>query len=253
MLTAYRKVHLKADKGGALVVMTREQYIEKVEKHISDAKYTSLPADPTEKVVRKINRIAKPILKHCTIPNQYKTYALLNNDRTPVMYGLPKVHKDGVPIRPIVSSISAPFDGIAWILDRILQPLLKLILTITLSTKDFTQYITKISIDWTSKEYYFLSAEIDSLYTSVPVDQVINNILNLISEHDIETFSLTQDDIRHLLLLALQDNYFKFNDVYYMQGNCLAMGNRLAVVASNSFVYELERKLFADLPNQPLL
>ena len=38
-----------------------------------------------------------------------------------------------------------------------------------------------------------------------------------------------------------------------MQGNCLAMGNRLAVVASNCFVYELERKLFSDLPNQPLL
>ena len=105
------------------------------------------------------------------------------------MYALPKVHKDGVPIRPIVSSIGAPFDGIAWILDRIFQPLLKLIPIITLSTKDFTQYITNISIDLTSKEYYFLSADIDSLYISVPVDQAINNILNLISEHDIDTFS----------------------------------------------------------------
>ena len=99
----------------------------------------------------------------------------------------------------------------------------------------------------------YIYADIDSLYTSVPVDQAINNILNLISEHDIDTFSLTQDDIRHLLLLALRDNYFKFNDVYYMQRNCLAMGNRLAVVASNCFVYELEQKLFTDLPNQPLL
>ena len=116
------------------------------------------------------------------------------------MYGLPNVHKNGVPIRPIISSIGAPFDGIAWILNRILQPLLKLIPTITLSTKDFTQYITNIFIDWTSKEYYFLSANIDSLYTSVPVDQAINNILNLLSEHDIDTFSLTQDDIRQLLL-----------------------------------------------------
>ena len=151
----------------------------------------------------------------------------------------------------LIMSIS--IDGITWILDRILQPLLKLIPTITLRTKDFTQYITNISIDWTSKEYYFLFADIDSLCTSVPVDQAINNILNLISEHDIDTFSLTQDDIRQLLLLALQDNYFKFNDVYYKQGNHLAMGNRLAIVASNCFVYELERKLFADLPNQPLL
>ena len=61
---------------------------------------------------------------------------------------------------------------------------------------------------------------------------------------DIDTFSLTQDDIRHLILLALQDNYLKFNDVYYMQGNCLAMGNHLAVVASNFFCLRIGAKTF---------
>ena len=37
-----------------------------------------------------------------------------------------------------------------------------------------------------------------------------------------------------------------------MQGNCLAMGNRLAVVAPNCFVFTLERKLFSILPARPL-
>ena len=37
-----------------------------------------------------------------------------------------------------------------------------------------------------------------------------------------------------------------------MQGNCLAMGNRLAVIAANCFVFKLERKLFSILPARPL-
>ena len=37
-----------------------------------------------------------------------------------------------------------------------------------------------------------------------------------------------------------------------MQGNCLAIGNRLAVVAANCFVLKLERKLCSILPARPL-
>ena len=38
-----------------------------------------------------------------------------------------------------------------------------------------------------------------------------------------------------------------------MQGNCLAMGNRQAVIAANYFVYTLEEKLFSILILKPLL
>ena len=65
----------------------------------------------------------------------------------------------------------------------------------------------------------------------------INNILNFISEHNLGTFNLKHDEVRDLLRLSLQDNYFKFNDICYMQRNCLAIGIRLAVVAANCFVY----------------
>ena len=50
-----------------------------------------------------------------------------------------------------------------------------------------------------------------------------------------------------MLSLALCDNYFKYNDKYYVQGDCLAMGNRLFVMAANCFVYSLEKKLFSKL------
>ena len=41
----------------------------------------------------------------------------------PQMYGLPKVHKEGTPMRPIVSAISSPSYNLAKELMRILTPL----------------------------------------------------------------------------------------------------------------------------------
>ena len=127
--------------------MTRELYINKVNEHIIKANYVNLSEDPTRSYIQKLNSVAKPILKRSAMPDNLKTYALLNNDRVPVMYGMPKIHKKDIPIRPIVSSIGAPFDGIAWILDRILQPLLRLIPPIVLSTKEFIHRLKNLSIN----------------------------------------------------------------------------------------------------------
>ena len=138
---------------------------------IIKANYVNLSKDPTRSYIQKLNNVAKPILKRSTIPDHLKTYVLLNNDRVSVMYGMPKIHKKDIPIKSIVSSMGAPFDDIAWILDHILQPLLRLIPIIVLSTKEFIHRLKDLSINWNCKDFYFISADIDSLYTSVSVDQ----------------------------------------------------------------------------------
>jgi hypothetical protein len=73
-----------------------------------------------------------------------------------------------------------------------------------------------------------------------------------VTEHNIDTFNLDLNELHILLGLALQNNYFKFNNCFYKQGNCLAMSNRLAVVAANCFVFKLEKQLFSTLPNKPV-
>ena len=63
----------------------------------------------------------------------------------------------------------------------------------------------------------------------------------------INIFGISIEDFCKLLSLALCDNYFKYNDKYYARGDCLAMGNRLSVIAANCFVYSLGKKLFSKL------
>ena len=61
--------------------------------------------------------------------------------------------------------------------------------------------------------YNILSADMDSLYNSILVDEAINCIKKLISEYNVNTFNSNLNNIRTLLNLALQDNYFKFNNI----------------------------------------
>ena len=93
----------------------------------------------------------------------------------------------------------------------------------------------------------FLAADIESLYTNVPILEAIDSIIDLCIQFNIDTCGISIEDFCKLLSLALCDNYFKYNDKYYAQGDCLAMGNRLSVIAANCFVYSLEKKLYSKL------
>ena len=163
------------------------------------------------------------------------------------LYGLPKIHKDGAPIRPIISACKSPTDNLSWILDRILHPLLCLIPILVLNSVDFISKLKTLNLDWKSDNIIFIAADIESLYTNVPILEAIDSIIDLCIQFNIDTYDISIEDFRKLLSLALCDNYFKYNDKYYAQGDCLAMGNRLSVVAANCFVYSLEKKLFSKL------
>ena len=115
----------RADEGGTIVVLDKQQYIDKIDENINKVGYQQIDQNPTSFIQNKILKIVKPILKKSSINKDIITYSLLNNNRTPVLYGLHKLHEIDIPIRPVVSACSSPTDGLSWIMDRMLQPILK--------------------------------------------------------------------------------------------------------------------------------
>ena len=101
---------LPVDKGTATVVMTNEQYNEKMDEHLGAFTYSLLKKDPTESLARKLDAILKKLLKENKISKQFHDNSRVLHPRAPQIYGLPKIHKPGNPLRPIVSfyGISAP-------------------------------------------------------------------------------------------------------------------------------------------------
>ena len=69
-----------------------------------DPSYRTLTKDPTEATERKTTYL----IKKTTLPEDLCKKLCPTGSRRPRLYGLPKIHKEGVPLRPIVSNIGDP-------------------------------------------------------------------------------------------------------------------------------------------------
>ena len=117
------RIILTADKGVALVVMNKADYISKSEELLNTITYKKIPEDPTNRHKSRLINILKNIkseggLNEESYKKMYPTGAV-----SPKYYGLPKIHKAETPLRPIISSTGTATYNTAKELARILKPL----------------------------------------------------------------------------------------------------------------------------------
>ncbi len=100
---------LPADKGRTTVVMDREEYINKANELLQDnSTYKKLDKNPTKTTTSHINKKLKSLKDQRKLDN--KTYLKIrpSDATTACFYGLPKIHKPNIPLRPIVSLPGSP-------------------------------------------------------------------------------------------------------------------------------------------------
>ena len=96
-------VILPADEGRSPVFLNHEDYLETCMDHIKSGPYQLLQKDPTIKIKAKTLKQLKVMKDNEFIDNKLYYYLKPTDLPTPRFYGEPKIHKPGVPIRPIVS------------------------------------------------------------------------------------------------------------------------------------------------------
>ena len=101
-------VILPADKGRSTVILNGEGSLEKCMDHINNGLYQLLKKDPNTKIKTKTLKQLK-VLKDNNFTDN-KLYYYLKPTYSPArrFYRQPKIHRPGVPIRPIVSYSSSP-------------------------------------------------------------------------------------------------------------------------------------------------
>ena len=114
----------KSDKCKNLVLMDKTEYIAKAEDIIQN--YENTTQNPTTKLEEETKTLMKNTLKN-KIPDDYLRKILPQHSRTAEFYGLPKTHKTGNPLRPIVSACGDPLDKLSWLLQCILTQLLSFV------------------------------------------------------------------------------------------------------------------------------
>ena len=115
---------LPADKGRATVVMDRTDYDEKMHKMLSEeSTYQPIAKDPTPSLERKMIAQLMNLKRSGRLSSNLYMQLRSSAGRVPLLYGLPKVHKQAVPLQPIVSFVTSPTYQLSKFLFSVLAPL----------------------------------------------------------------------------------------------------------------------------------
>ena len=165
---------LTADKGVAMVVMNRHDYIKKARALLDDTNtYKPITSDPTTKLKNKLVNILKMIKGEGNIDENTYKRVYPTGVSAPKFYGLPKIDKEDVPLRPIVSSIGSVTYGVAKERSRILKSLVGNSIHRVNNSKEFAEEIRNIKLE---RGECITSFDVTALYTSIPVADAIEMI-----------------------------------------------------------------------------
>jgi hypothetical protein len=227
-------VVLRADKGNATVVLNTGDYERKIQTLLSPDTYKVCTKDPTTSVERRTNHL----LRNCGWSKDVVKNLVASESVPPRLYGLPKIHKEGAPLRPIVSAIGSPTYKLSKYLSNLMQPLIGHSVHHIRNSAHFIEIIKNIEI---STQDLLVSFDVESLFTMVP----INETLTLLREH-------FTSEILELFRHCLSSSYFLWNGTFYEQKDGVAMGGPLSPVVANFFMEWFEKTALERALKKPM-
>ena len=161
----------------------------------------------------EVDAIINNLCENNFISKRQKKFLSNFSPKMPVFYGLPKIHKKDVPLRPIVSQIDSPSYKINKFLDYILTTAEKEIPYLLQDTTKFLQYINKLDILKQVKPILF-TIDVTSLYTVLPHDMCVDYVTEMYVEtldkwnkytHDIKPINV--DSLVNILRVILNQSF----------------------------------------------
>ena len=241
-----------SDKSKGFVIMSKASYVEKVNTMLANpASYERCQITLEELVKRTRSMVTKNI--EGKVPASLANELVPQSARMSQFYGLPKDHKPGMPLRPVVSTCGSPSSNVSLLLERILNQLLKFVPAHLANTQECVRELC--SLGHVPNDCIVASLDVVSLYSNIPIDESIDAAIELLDQHrrEVDMFYLTLSDVRQALMFVLESNYFAFGDAVYRQKKGLAMGNNLAPPMAIIFMSKLETEALALSPQKPSL
>ncbi|CAF2063658.1 unnamed protein product [Rotaria magnacalcarata] len=163
-------------------------------------------------------------------------------------HGLPKPHKPGTPLGPIIACIHAPATLISKFLNDLLAPIyFKVAREYTfINDIDVIRKLEKHAADGhITSTTKFITSDIENLYTMIPRDGALHALARFCIKHSkqgkIGTFTI--DHVMRMARLILDTNCFAYNNKYYRQIRRGAMGTAFTQVLANIYLFEWEQEL----------
>ncbi|KFD59091.1 hypothetical protein M513_00254 [Trichuris suis] len=230
------------------VLLERTVYMQKINEVLKNPVYRPIKEDPTEKTRKALIRILDSFAgetQDLVLSKISRSLFYIGNSRCPELYGLPKIHKPGVPLRPVVSSVNSVTSKLCSYLKNIIQPLTGKRDSNVKNCKEFCIALKSVR---SQPSDLMVSYDVKDLFTSIPIKYTINLLQTLlIADNTISLRTkLNPTDIVKLVSFCMHEgNYFRFQDSFFSQKDGAPMGSPLSPILAEIFMEHLEEKAFS--------
>ncbi|XP_075162778.1 uncharacterized protein LOC142235409 [Haematobia irritans] len=210
--------------------------------------YQRINKDPTTSLQRKNNELVEELDRNNMISPAEKKRLKMDVATAPRIYGLPKTHKDGYPLRPICSSIDSPSSNLCKYIGNLLKILTQ---DSKYNIKDSLQFKNKIKNLTIKEDEKLVSFDVVSLFPSVPVDLALKIIESRWQELEGHT-RLTKNIFKKILKFCIVENrYFTYEDKTYKQKRGVPMGSSASPIVADIVMEHLLDNCMENLTTKP--
>jgi hypothetical protein len=220
------------DKNLGPAIMDTVSYIKQVLKeHLLTPTYKQLTYMEAKSKMDTIKANLKLLLsnnKNILSKSEWVYFdrSLQLHHRLPVFYGLPKVHKNPVTLRPVVSGINSLLSVFSNWLDYKLKVLLPHVKSFV---KDSATVIKELKSLHIPQNALLFSADATSMYTNIETQLGVASIQALLSNNTtLLPPNYPTNLILQMLTIIMENNIFSFADTFWKQQSGTAMGTPVA-------------------------
>ena len=234
-------VAVSFDKGIGFCVMKKSKYREKLDKILSLDQFVkekqprSNSKDLILKEEERINEALNTLRVSEKISEELYWKLRSKGGQPPRLYGLAKVHKPEVPVRPVLSMPGSPYDNLGTIVTNWLSVIPES--QIRCTNKQVVEKIKDVILE---EDEVMVSFDVSSLYTNVPVEEAIRDAAEILYAGNVPKPPVDKDTFIKLATLACKDVVMLTHDGYYRQLDGLAMGAKPAPPLANIWLSKFE-------------
>jgi hypothetical protein len=216
--------------------MNRDAYIKQVlTEHLCTPSYLQLNSTISlHRIAHTKQRLIKAFQAHRHTFTQLEldsfTRSFTNRHRIPIFYGMPKVHKTPLQLRPVVSCINSfPSIFSTW-LDFRMHELLHLIPSYIKNSTKLIHDLKNLTLPQNARLF---TADASSMYTNIDTRTGIEAFQHLFTLYtDLIPEDFPKDFFLTTLDIIMNNNIFSFGDTFWRQLQGTAMGTPAAPLYS---------------------
>jgi hypothetical protein len=220
------------DKNLGPAIMDAETYTKQIlQNHLLTNNYQQLSSAEAQQRYNAVQNDLKNLItsNRDAISKPELTYfqrSFKQRHRLPIFYGLPKVHKHPIALRPVVSSVNSFLSVFSNWLDFKMKELLPLVKSYTKNSFDVLQDLHRLQIP---SNAVLFSADAKSMYTNIDTKiglQSFKSFLEL--NKDLIPNNFPTNLFLKILETVMSNNIFSFADTKWLQLSGTAMGTPTA-------------------------